>query len=214
MTHDEPIKPGYKRTDVGEIPKDWEIYKLSELERQNWVSLCRGKVISKRDMAKNPGHYPIYSSSVTNEGLFGHYGEYMFDEELVTWSIDGGGNFFFRPKHKYSVTNVCGFMRVNSQQVKLRFLAYQLQILHSRMKFDYLLKAHPSVIRNVYSIPLPSPVEQLAIAEVLSNMDAEIDALEKRRAKLRDIKQGMMQELLTGRTRLVQPQKQAQEVNT
>lgn len=105
-------------------------------------------------------------------------------------------------------------MRVNSQQVKLRFLAYQLQILHSRMKFDYLLKAHPSVIRNVYSIPLPSPVEQLAIAEVLSNMDAEIDALEKRRAKLRDIKQGMMQELLTGRTRLVQPQKQAQEVNT
>lgn len=201
-------KPSYKRTELGVIPEDWEVYKLSELERQKWVSLGRGKVISKRDMAKNPGHYPIYSSSVTNEGLFGHYGEYMFDEELVTWSIDGGGNFFFRPKHKYSVTNVCGFMRVNSQQVKLRFLVFQLQILHSRMKFDYLLKAHPSVIRNVYSIPLPSPAEQRAIAEVLSDMDAEIEALEKRRAKLRDMKQGMMQELLTGRIRLVQPQEQ------
>src|SRR5690606_1376164 len=54
-------------------------------------------------------------------------------------------------------------------------------------------------------IPFPDLSEQRAIAEVLSDMDAEIDALEKRRAKLRDIKQGMMQELLTGRIRLVQP---------
>lgn len=45
--------------------------------------------------------------------------------------------------------------------------------------------------------------EQSAIASVLSDMDAEISALEKRLAKTRDIKQGMMQELLTGKTRLV-----------
>jgi len=42
-----------------------------------------------------------------------------------------------------------------------------------------------------------------AIAAVLSDMDAEIEALEARREKTRRIKQGMMRELLTGRTRLV-----------
>ena len=50
---------------------------------------------------------------------------------------------------------------------------------------------------------LPPLPEQTAIAEVLSDMDAELAALEQRRDKTRALKQGMMQELLTGRTRLV-----------
>ena len=50
---------------------------------------------------------------------------------------------------------------------------------------------------------VPSLSEQTAIAEILSDMDAELAALEARRAKTRDLKQGMMQELLTGRIRLV-----------
>ena len=49
----------------------------------------------------------------------------------------------------------------------------------------------------------PTLQEQIAITAVLSDMDAEIEAIEQRRAKTRDLKQGMMQELLTGRTRLV-----------
>lgn len=52
-------------------------------------------------------------------------------------------------------------------------------------------------------IPLPSVKEQSAIAGVLSNMDAELAALDKKRDKTRALKQGMMQELLTGRIRLV-----------
>ena len=53
-------------------------------------------------------------------------------------------------------------------------------------------------------INLPAdPAEQTAIATVLSDMDTELDALLKRRAKTAALKQGMMQELLTGRTRLV-----------
>lgn len=47
------------------------------------------------------------------------------------------------------------------------------------------------------------PAEQTAIATVLSDMDAEIQTLEKRRAKTRELKQAVMQELLTGKTRLV-----------
>ena len=60
-------------------------------------------------------------------------------------------------------------------------------------------------------ICLPSIKEQQAIAAMLSEMDAEIAALEQRRDKIRAIKQGMMQQLLTGRTRLVQPEKCSEE---
>ena len=52
-------------------------------------------------------------------------------------------------------------------------------------------------------LKLPSQPEQIAIATILSDMDTEIAALEARLAKAHDIKQGMMQELLTGRIRLV-----------
>jgi type I restriction enzyme S subunit len=52
-------------------------------------------------------------------------------------------------------------------------------------------------------LPLPCYDEQVAIAEVLSDLDAELGALEQRREKTRVLKRGMMQELLTGRTRLV-----------
>ena len=55
-----------------------------------------------------------------------------------------------------------------------------------------------------FSLPVPADLpEQTAIATVLSDMDAELTALEQRREKTRALKQGMMQELLTGRTRLV-----------
>ena len=56
---------------------------------------------------------------------------------------------------------------------------------------------------KIVEVHLPSRPEQAAIATVLSDMDAELTALEARRDKTRALKQGMMQELLTGRTRLV-----------
>ena len=59
-----------------------------------------------------------------------------------------------------------------------------------------------NVVKN-YEIPIPPLPEQTAIAEILSDMDAEISALEQKREKTRLLKQGMMQELLTGRIRLV-----------
>lgn len=61
-----------------------------------------------------------------------------------------------------------------------------------------------SIIRAI-EVPFPSKSEQQAIGQVLSDMDAEIEALEARVAKTRDIKQGMMQQLLTGRVRLPVP---------
>lgn len=62
-----------------------------------------------------------------------------------------------------------------------------------------------SIIRSIL-VPFPSVEEQEAIATVLSDMDAEISALERCRDKTKQIKQGMMQQLLTGRVRLVKPE--------
>jgi len=61
------------------------------------------------------------------------------------------------------------------------------------------------IIRAI-AVPLPELKEQIAIASVLSDMDAEIAALERRRDKTKAIKQGMMRALLTGRIRLVKPE--------
>lgn len=58
-----------------------------------------------------------------------------------------------------------------------------------------------NVVKN-YKFPIPSIPEQQAIANVLTDMDAEIAALEQKREKTRLLKLGMMQELLTGRIRL------------
>ncbi len=56
------------------------------------------------------------------------------------------------------------------------------------------------------AVSLPPLGEQAAVTGVLADIDEELLALEKRLAKTRDIKQAMMQELLTGRTRLISPQ--------
>ena len=69
----------------------------------------------------------------------------------------------------------------------------------------HMPRADWSVMRN-FEVRLPRICEQRAIAAVLSDMDTEIAALEARRDKTRNIKQAMMQELLTGRTRLVKPE--------
>jgi type I restriction enzyme S subunit len=57
-------------------------------------------------------------------------------------------------------------------------------------------------------ISLPSLPEQTAIAAVLSDMDAGIAALEHRREKAEQIKQGMMQQFLTGKVRLIEPERE------
>lgn len=134
-------------------------------------------MISKKDLAASPGTYPVYSSAKENDGKFGEYGHYMFDEELITWSVDGGGSLFHRPKHRFSITNVGGFVRVlDKQAVDCRYLFFVLSWLHSQVQFDWVRKAHPSVIRKVYTaFPLPPLEEQKRIVAVLDQAFAALD---------------------------------------
>jgi type I restriction enzyme S subunit len=95
---------------------------------------------------------------------------------------------------------VCG------SDVSNEFLFYKLVTLKDRLRELGVGSTFLEVSRKdvaALKVPLPKLEEQTAIATVLSDMDAEIEALEARREKTRQVKEGMMQELLTGRTRLV-----------
>lgn len=164
-------------------PNGVEYKKLSELEDSGLIKLGRGNVISKVDIAQIPGDFPVYSSSAAGKGEIGRYGKYMFDDERVTWSIDGGGRFFYRPKSKYSVTNVSGWLKnLNENQINTVYLYYALTNEWATKVFDYTHKAHPSVIRNEYKIPLPPLAIQDEIAKILNSfteLEAELEARKK-----------------------------------
>jgi type I restriction enzyme S subunit len=101
-----------------------------------------------------------------------------------------------------------GFRLSDEQQVDRLFLAYYIRAAPGRELMKAL--AQGSTRYNISKsalleapIRVPVRAEQQAVAAVLSDMDAEIEALQARLDKTRMLKQGMMQELLTGRTRLV-----------
>ncbi len=91
-----------------------------------------------------------------------------------------------------------------------KWLAYLLSSADIKSKIKDLASGTSGSMKNIAKgkllalvLRFPSPDEQQAIATVLSDMDAELTALEARRDKTRLLKQAMMQELLTGRTRLI-----------
>lgn len=170
-------------------------FKLDHYINSGDIKLERGKVISKVTMANIPGPYPVYSSSVNEDALFGIYGRYMFDEELITWSVDGGGNFFYRPKHKFSVTNVSGILKLISDRFIYKYLFYLLDWEHKFYTFDYVEKAHPSVIRKLYDIYDIKLAEQQKISEILTVLDETIKETDLLIEKYERIKQGLMQDL-------------------
>jgi type I restriction enzyme S subunit len=166
-------------------PNGVPFVKLGELEDQNVVKLGRGDVISKIDLNANPGSFPVYSSSAASNGLFGRFGKFMFDDERITWSIDGGGKFFYREPHKYSVTNVCGWLSVlDKEQVNTRYLYFALISIWGGRTYNYTVKAHPSVIREDYLVPLPPLEIQIEVVRILDKFtDLEADLVAELEAR-------------------------------
>ena len=162
------------------LPFDLKTKLLGDLEDEGILTLGRGEVISKKDMQANPGDYPVYSSSASGDGQIGSYGKYMFDDERITWSIDGGGKLFYRNNIKYSITNVGGWLKVDRPDILItKYLYYCLINQWMRKSFDYTHKAHPSIIRNEYSVPLPALAVQLEIVRILdtfTELTAELTA--------------------------------------
>lgn len=174
-----------KKYKEGIMIKSYELAKnplisLANLVKNNTILLGRGEIIPKQN-----GTFPVYSSSAANNGLFCFRNKYSFDEELITWSIDGGGKPFLRNKHKFSITNVCGYAKI----LDLNIFSYSWLYINfwnswRKIKFDYTTKAHPSVIGKLYKIKPLDIESQMKIEKILTYINNKIDYLIK---KLNDV---------------------------
>lgn len=210
-------KPGIKRAEVGIIPEDWEVRRLGDL-----TSFYKGSGLSKTDLAQN-GSFPC----IHYGELFTRYGATITE---VISRTDRRGDLFLSmandvlmPASDVTPNGLATASCIKRSGVVLGgdvlvirgdpeildgvFLAY----LISNERDQILRLVSGTTVVHIYArdmasfhFPVPDISEQRAIAQVLSDMDAEIEALERQRAKAQGIKQGMMQELLTGRIRLVE----------
>jgi type I restriction enzyme S subunit len=188
----------------------WTRTSIRNLESAGDIELGRGQIISQKDIDAIPGEYPVYSSSARGNGEFGRYGKFMFDEELVTWSVDGGGKFFYRPKGKFSITNVSGFLRVTAKDKLDTYYTWaHLFSIWETMTFNYAEKLHPSILRERFSFSHPGIAEQKKIASVLRVVQRAMEQQERALALTAELKKTLLQQLFTHGLRH-EPQKESE----
>ena len=199
----------FKMTEIGLIPEDWDVKRIGDI----------GQVVT--------GSTPPRNNSANWGGDFNWISAKDFNGKYISKTeehITEAGKRFCRLLPENSVLVTCiasiGLNAISkkacatNQQINAvvcrvdspEYLYYQICYRNGDLK---LLAGQTAVLiigKKQFEdvlIPVPPLPEQKKIAEVLSDMDAEIEALEAKRAKYESIKQGMMQELLTGKTRLV-----------
>ena len=122
--------------------------------------------------------------------------------------VGKAGLFVMSDGHEYTFGAFMGCFRTSATEANPTFVFYLFLTGRYRDYINNLLAGssinnlRPSSIESL-EFPMSPLPEQTAIAAALTDMDAELAALEQRREKTRALKQAMMQELLTGRTRLV-----------
>ena len=177
----------------------WETKRLGE------ITDCLDNVripLNETQRATMPGPYPYCGAN----GVLDDVNDYVLDDDVILIAEDGGhfDEFLSRPiayrmQGKMWVNNHAHILKAKSGYDQ-SFLYYSL--VHKNI-LPYLSGGTRAKLNKfeMYKIKINVPDdtdEQRAIAAVLSDMDAEITALEQRRDKARAIKQGMMQQLLTG----------------
>ena len=188
----------YKETEIGIIPEDWEVDKVA-----SFASITTGSR-NTQDRIED-GQYPFFVRSQTVEKI----NSYSFDGEAVLTAGDGvgTGKVFHYINGKFDCHQ--RVYRISNFEPELDgffFYTYFSNHFYDRIMSMTAKSSVDSVRMEMIAkmlMPLPPPSEQKAIASILSDMDTEIAAIEQRRNKTRDLKQAMMQELLTGRIRLV-----------
>jgi len=177
---------------------EWEIDSISNL-----ASITTGDKNTQDNV--EDGKYPFFVRSAIVERI----NSYTFDGEAVLTAGDGvgTGKIFHYIDGKFDfhqrVYKISDFTdRLNGYFFYLYFSTHFYERIMSMTAKSSVDSVRMEVIAGM-QIPLPHPDEQIAIATVLSDMDAEITTLEAQREKTVTLKQGMMQELLTGKTRLV-----------
>ena len=196
------IRPGYKQTEAGVIPEDWNLRQLGDVVK---FLDGRRRPVKDADRANMRGTIPYYGAS----GIVDYVNDYLFDEDLILLGEDGENilsrnrRLAFRIAGKAWVNNHAHVLKP-TPDVSIGFLTDSLELLNYE-RFNSGT-AQPKLNKQTcMGIPIPFPptfTEQEAIAEAMSDADALIKSLEQLLTKKRQIKKGAMQELLTGKKRL------------
>lgn len=211
--HPDGVLKGNKPSELGLIPEDWICVTLGEIGQ-----CIIGLTYSPRDVS-DTGTLVLRSSNVQNNKLA--YQDNVFvNMDLPERVIVRKGDILICVRNgSRKLIGKCAlidhtaegcafgaFMAIYRTKAH-DFIFYQFQsnLIHNQI--DETMGATINQITNKdlsgFIISMPScDQEQTAIATILLDMDAELEALEQKLAKVRDIKQGMMQQLLTGRIRL------------
>ena len=212
-------KKGYKQSEQGEIPEDWDVKCIGD-----FTDCTAGGTPSTSILSYWGGENPWMSSGelhlkriydvaerITDEGLAKSSTKYV-PENSVLMGLAGQGKT--RGTVAISKILLCTNQSIAaifpSAKHSTDYVYYNLDQRYEQLRGLSTGDGgrgglNLTIIRNLL-IPLPSIEEQTAIAAILSDMDTEIKTLQQRLTKTRQIKQGMMQELLTGKTRLIKPQ--------
>ena len=183
------IKKGYKMTDVGVIPEDWEVKSIGEV-----LSICNGMDYKHL----NIGNYPVYGTG----GLIAKVDDYLFEGESVCIGRKGTIDAPIYLNEKFWTVDTL-FYTINFVGVLPKFIYYLFN------KIDWLslneASGVPSLSKDnikLQLIQIPNLSEQQAIADALTKVDNLITSLTKVIEKKKLIKKGTMQKLLSGEMRL------------
>ena len=191
-----------KMTELGEIPEDWEVNRLGELfdmkaggdvDKEHF-SYCKSSIYK----------YKIFSNGLENEGIYGYTDLPKYKGNAIT--ITGRGTVGIAMFREEDFDAVIRLLVLNSKNDNLTNNSYITEEINSCISFPNESTGVPQLtvpqIRDIV-IVLPSKEEQTAIANVLSSMDKEIETLNTKLEKYRNLKTAMMQQLLTGKIRLL-----------
>ena len=171
---------------------EWEVKRLGDV-----LKVRHGR--SQHEVERTDGIYPILASG----GEIGRTNTFLYDKPSV---LIGRKGTIDRPRYQdkpfWTVDTL--FYTELSGKAQPKFIYYKFLMIDWRSynEASGVPSLNASTIEAI-EIVAPGLAEQIAIATVLSDMDAELTALEARRDKTRALKQGMMQALLTGRIRLI-----------
>lgn len=193
--------PAYKQTELGPVPDDWEVKNLGEL-----FDMKAGGDVDKEHFSyckSSLYKYKIFSNGLENEGIYGYTDLPKYKGNAIT--ITGRGTVGIAMFREEDFDAVIRLLVLNSKNDNLTNNSYITEEINSCISFPNESTGVPQLtvpqIRDIV-IALPSKEEQTAIANVLSSMDKEIETLNTKLEKYRNLKTAMMQQLLTGKIRL------------
>lgn len=179
--------------------EDWEVRKLGEV-----CEILNNLRIPIKESSRVKGDIPYYGAN----GIQGYVKGFTHEGENVLVAEDGANDLNNYPinyvKGKIWVNNHAHVLQGKISILTSRFLSYLLKSID----FQNVLvggtraKLNKSILEKI-ELPFPPLKTQQEIAEILSSMDLELESLGNRLQKARQLKQGMMQDLLTGKVRLV-----------